>query len=259
MKINENVLNILKESKIEENKLYLPPMQLDRNTYLEVNKVLEIIEGKWNRKEKAHIFPENVEDILADIIDSGEIVDKKKELQFFETPINLVKQLIDLAEIDDNSKILEPSCGKGAILKEIEKQFPELIPENVFGNDINKKFLDDLGNRFNLSNEDFLNIDNNFYNGINRIIANPPFSKQQDIKHILKMYEILNSYYNSNRNNWVLVSIASAGITFRETKLAKELRAIIEKEGEIIKLPEGSFKESGTMVNTVIVKIKRGE
>ena len=40
--------------------------QLDRSDYKELNKVLEGLGGKWNRKEKAHIFPENAAAIIQD-------------------------------------------------------------------------------------------------------------------------------------------------------------------------------------------------
>lgn len=52
-----------------------------------------------------------------------------------------------------------------------------------------------------------------------KIIANPPFSKSQDVKHILHMA----------RNLTVggrLVSIASASIKTREGKLYDELKAL---------------------------------
>ena len=33
--------------------------QLDRNDYVKVNKALEALGGKWNRKAKAHLFDED--------------------------------------------------------------------------------------------------------------------------------------------------------------------------------------------------------
>jgi hypothetical protein len=52
----------------------------------------------------------------------------------------------------------------------------------------------------------------------------------------------------------------AAGITFRQDKKATGLRELIDRVGgEIIPLPEGAFKESGTMVNTVIVVLPKEE
>lgn len=47
-----------------------------------------------------------------------------------------------------------------------------------------------------------------------------------------------------------LTAIMSAGITFREDRLTKEFRARL---ASVEHLPEGSFKASGTAVNTVMV------
>jgi hypothetical protein len=51
-----------------------------------------------------------------------------------------------------------------------------------------------------------------------------------------------------------LVSVASASIKTREWKLYDELRSL---NPEYYDIPDGSFKESGTMVNTVIVVVNK--
>ena len=80
-----------------------------------------------------------------------------------------------------------------------------------------------------------------------RVCMNPPFEKRQDVKHVLKAFSML-------KPGGKLVSIMSAGVTFREDKMGKEFRDFVKSHnGRIIDLPEGSFKESGTGVNTVIV------
>jgi hypothetical protein len=61
------------------------------------------------------------------------------------------------------------------------------------------------------------------------------------------MYELLNEW-------WRIVSVASSSIQNREGKLYDELRAL---NPEFIELPEWSFKESDTMVNSVIVVINK--
>ena len=51
------VAEILTASQINGNSLYLPPQQLDRKTYEAVNKAIENLGGKWNKKAKTHVFP----------------------------------------------------------------------------------------------------------------------------------------------------------------------------------------------------------
>jgi len=60
------------------------------------------------------------------------------------------------------------------------------------------------------------------------------------------------------RDGGVLVSVMSPSIKYRNNKKTKEfLELISQYDFEIIDLPEGSFKESGTNVNTIILKIKK--
>ena len=95
--------------------------------------------------------------------------------------------------------------------------------------------------------QDFLTVEPNpIYD---RVVMNPPFDKQADIKHVMHALKFL-------KPDGLLVSVMSAGVTFRDNKLTVDFRALIrERGGDIEALPDGSFKESGTGVNTVIVTI----
>ena len=82
MKINETVRDILAECKVEGNVLYLPGIQLERSVYLEVNKVLEALGGKWNRKIKGHEFDSYPEAVIEEIVLTGEYTDGKKNFSY---------------------------------------------------------------------------------------------------------------------------------------------------------------------------------
>ena len=110
MKIEKEILNILERCTMEigkKNIVYLPPEQLDRKTYLAVNKCLEAIGGKWSRKEKGHIFEDYPVNIFENLLLTGEVEDIKKEFQFFETPKELARQMIEMAELKDNEKMYD--------------------------------------------------------------------------------------------------------------------------------------------------------
>lgn len=86
MKIDQNILNIIANSRVEGNLLYLPDEQLDRKTYEAVNKCLINLGGKWVRGKKAHVFDSDPTDGIENIILTGETTDWKKEFQFFPHP-----------------------------------------------------------------------------------------------------------------------------------------------------------------------------
>lgn len=233
MEISNEVANILANSRTEGNNLYLPEGQLDRKLYTAVNKVLVAIKGKWNRGAKAHIFTESPADIIEDILLTGEYTCHKKEYQFFETPISLAQSLVDMAEIREGETVLEPSAGHGRIATLIPScDCIELSPDN-------RAHLKTEG--FNLVGDDFLN-----FNGLyDVIVANPPFSKQQDIDHVNHMIDLA-----SRR----VVSVMSASVTFRDNKKTVLFRErIADLGGTIELLLENTFAESGTNVHTCVV------
>lgn len=255
MNIKQNILEIIEQGETKDNLFYLPNCKLDRKTYLEVNKVLEYLGGKWNRKFKAHLFESSISDAIDDILLTGMVTDKKKEFQFFETPQDIVGQLIELAEIDPEHKCLEPSAGQGIIAEALRKivnknlTCVELMPENVAVL-ISKGFQVQAG--------DFLKyeyipsfVSDCAFILYDRIVMNPPFTKQQDLLHVEKALICLKS-------GGILVSVMSAGVMFRKNKRTLSFWEKVNKHKyEVIELPKGAFKLSGAMVNTIILKITK--
>lgn len=246
MKLTPEQIQILDNGRIEDNKFYLQG-QLDRKQYTSINEVLETIGLKWNRKEKAHIFDgEMLEEAIADIISSGEVETLKetiKKFQFYPTPREVVEVMIDLAEIEDGNSVLEPSAWKWAIAKLFPKNTKVTLVE------LNQECYDYLKNDPEIETDDIVNMDFLDYKStaFDRIVMNPPFSKSQDVKHILHAYSMLKIW-------GVLVSVASSSVQYRGGKVYEELEAL---NPEYVDLPEGSFKESGTMVNSVIVVLRK--
>jgi len=247
MKVNEMVRDILAECVVEGNVLKLPDRQLDRKTYVEVNKVLEAMGGKWNRKLKGHVYDYSPKEVLEEIVLSGEYTDTKKELQFFETPEDLAIRLCDMAEITPDCSVIEPSVGKGRIADEIRKRNPKALVCFEINNGM-EMYLKYKG--YDVYYRDFLEVDSDEISA-DRIVMNPPFSKHQDIEHVYKAYDCLNP-------GGILVSVMSTSHTFRTDKKSILFREFLEQTGaEVEFLPEGTFKESGTMVTTCVVKIRK--
>ncbi len=246
VKITEEVKAILDQGRVEDSMYFLPNIQLSREQYVDVNKILELLGGKWNRSKKAHIFEsaEKAQELLT-AKEQGEVLDKKKTYQFFETPSEVAEQMVDIADIKTGMAVLEPSAGHGAILEKLPK---DIVLHVIEVDEEKCKVLKEKGYAQTKCG-DFLSFAPDFA-WIDRIVMNPPFTKGQDAEHILHAFSLLSDIGR-------LVSVASASVEFNSQKKYKKLRDIIEKHGEIIKLENNSFKESGTNVNTVLVILNK--
>ena len=238
---------ILQKCTIEGNIVKLPSIKLERKEYLDVAKQLNLIGGMWKGgKIQGFIFNEDPTDLLAQIA-NGEKRNIKKEFQFFATPDKLADRLVELAEIEYSHSVLEPSAGQGNIVKAIHREFPAI---SVFGYElieVNKTFLNKIHN-FKLLGSDFLTECDTCFD---RIIANPPFSMNQDIDHIMRMYKHLNT-------GGRIVTVASQHWQLASGKKEMNFRGWLSDVGaHIIELESGTFKESGTNVKTTIIIIDK--
>lgn len=251
MKISDEILAILSKCKVEDNTLFLPQGELDRTTYLAVNKCLVNIGGKWNRKAKGHVFDHDPSDDLDSMLLAGEIVDMKKVYQFFPTPKAVAEQMCGMAELDKDCVVLEPSCGRGDLADVI---YAAGVAD-LLGVELNpdmRRYLDDKPYR-TVTGIDFLQFakDAKNQNVFTRIVMNPPFSKHQDVDHILAAYGLLVP-------GGILVSVSSPSPFWRTDRKSVEFQNWIQAvNGQVVDVPEGAFKESGTMLRTKIVKVRK--
>ncbi len=236
---------VLQQCTVEGVKVKLPDVKLDRKEYLEVNKALQLIGGKWKGgKISGFVFASDPTELLNQIA-NGEKRNLKKEFQFFATPEKLADELAYLADLKQHDTVLEPSAGQGAIIKAINK-ICDVVPDCFELMDLNTIILNKSGLRFNLIGEDFFNHNGKTYT---KIIANPPFTKNQDIDHLKEMFTCLS-------RGGRLVCITSESWVNGTQKKQIEFKEWLEKVGaEIIDIKKGSFKESGTMVGGKIVVI----
>lgn len=252
MKLTEEVLQALSSAVVVGNQVQLTG-QLDRKLYLKVNDALTALGGKWNRKAKAHLFDEEPEARIDEAILSGS-VDRGQDFGCFFTPPELADRVAEEAQPFPMAKVLEPNAGDGSLVKALLEREPsllfqciELLPRNCVKLG---KILDPLV----VIEGDFLNHPQAGLSStsFDRVVMNPPFSRQQDIDHVRHAFNFL-------KPEGRLVSIMSAGVLFRENLKSVLFRSFVkDHDGTIEKLPSGSFKASGTNVETVLVTIPRG-
>jgi len=242
--IKENVLNVLAECTVTGNVVFLPN-QMDRKLYVDVNKVLEGLGGKWSRKDKGHVFGEDPTDILESAISTGEYVsvsDWLRETNFFPTPKAIVEKMLKLANISESHTVLEPSAGNGAIA--------DLVPDKKRVTCV--ELNEDLAGLLRLKDYKVYQMDFLEFQGLfDRIVMNPPFRNQQDIDHVLHAYEQLDT-------GGRLVAVVSEACFFRDNFKAVNFRSFLKSvNAEVVELNAGDFKESKTMVKTRIIAFNR--
>lgn len=241
------VLNVLARSDTDGNRLELPE-QLDRKLYVQVAKALDAIGCKWNKRDKSHFFANgtDAEQAIDSLMVSGQ-VHLPSTFDFFRTPLAVLEALAEHGDIVPGLRVLEPSAGDGAIAVYMDTlgcqvDCIELTPDKA------AKLR-----RLNFQTEqaDFLTVaPRPVYD---RVVMNPPFSKCQEASHVMHALSFL-------KPGGRLVSVMSAAISFREQRKYQAVRTAIESAGGYIELlPAGSFRESGTDVNTCIVSIGTGE
>lgn len=165
---------------------------------------------------------------------------------YFPTPKAIVERMLAVADIKSGMTVLEPSAGSGNILDGIRAAEPGAVltcfeVSHALSGTLKRKGYDVVGSDF-MEMEAFPIFD--------RVLMNPPFEKGQEMEHVRHAFDML-------KPNGLLVAIMSPGPFMRKDAKSVAFSEWFDNEdGEITRLPENSFKESGTGVATVLVAIR---
>lgn len=169
------------------------------------------------------------------------VKDFSDNLNYFPTPEHVIDEMFRCVAGTVES-VLDPSCGDGRILKKVQERYSKAITKGI---DIAPKWNEAIRG-------DFLkmNCEGKKYS---HIIMNPPFSNDRAVVHVSHALD-----------NWLdrdgqLIAILPASVEFSRKKIDIEFREKIRQIGAVWQdLPVGSFRESGTNVNTIMVVVSRG-
>lgn len=223
------------------------------------------IGGHWSEAHKSFVFIKEVSTgIIREVIQkannqfplSKEQVEREK-LQAYFTPPEISKKMQQLAHICDNDIVLDPSAGTGNLvnglnvpkdnifLVEPNPEFCEFLRRSGYVNVIQSTFEEALDKKV-------------LPNNISKILMNPPFSKQSDLKHILLAYELLNK-------GGTLVSIIGKN-SLLERDINNQKSPTLEnfintckssKSHQLVNLEPNSFEESGTICDTCMIILEK--
>ncbi len=167
---------------------------------------------------------------------------------FFPTPTDLIKQMLEMVNIEEGDTIFEPSAGLGHIADEIKEQYPDNELEVGEYNSSLSEALTEKGHK--VVCDDFLACDSTKYDVI---IMNPPFEKDQDIEHVLHAYEILNP------GGRIVAIMANNKNSTRGELKQKFQDFLTETNAYVVDNPSNSFRSAfrPTGVNTITVSIEK--
>lgn len=175
-------------------------------------------------------------DVLPDASEKGErpaSTAVSKDLQFYRTPKAVIERVLDRVQIPRGALVLEPSCGDGAIMDAITARGFEC--HGVEYDACRAATAKQKGHAVHVGN--FLGTAPE--KKYDAVIMNPPFYGKHYVKHIEHAKRFL-------KDGGVLVSILPANAWYKH-KLIK---------GQWHDLPIGSFRESGTNVNTGFIVMR---
>lgn len=243
-------LEIIRQGTLNGKLFSLPEGQLERKLYQDVSKLLGGIGAKWSTKHKAFVFDVSEPEGLLEDLKGGTKRNLKQEFQFFETPQDIADYMVNELLLSNGQTVWEPSAGRGALIDAVLRYgrqvgifAHELMPDNE--KILRKKYT---ANFYFLGNDCLKHSEQIKFD---RIIANPPFSKNQDIDHIRKMYASL-------AEGGRIVTVASTHWQFSSNKKETAFRDWLEDiEAVTMDLGHGRFKSSGTMVNSCLIIIDK--
>lgn len=280
MRISADVLDVLENKLSYTEDAIVIQGALDRKLYVAVDQVLKACGGAWNRRAKAHLFGStNPKTLIELAIETGEVV-TAKDLDFFATPPKLAEQLASMADVRPGHLVLEPSAGDGAIVEAILNRGAAVIAveyDPARRAKIIARAAEWL-HRQAVAREsaDISTIECSVYDGtratvtdfmqvepvepVDRVVMNPPFSRiglGDCFDHVKHAWSFLSK-------GGVLVSVLPSSALWRESKRFEGFRkwCMLNASGDdkrlMAPLPSGSFKESGTNVDTCVLKLTKG-
>jgi predicted RNA methylase len=165
----------------------------------------------------------------------------------FATPAPVVKRMIETAGLEPGMTVLEPSAGTGAIARPAAELGAEVTCIEL-DHSLWQRLAAD-GRYRSVQHGDFLEAgpaDGPLYD---RVLMNPPFRGQADIRHVTHALSFV-------KPGGMVIAIMPASAGFRQDKTAEAFRTLVAGcGGRFERLPDDAFEASGTSVRTVMAVI----
>lgn len=254
IKVTEKCKRILREANLSTNIVYVP--RISDTEYDKLKYIVEFIGGHWSERYKGFIMDDTKDNILAKInsvLALDEITLSKEDVfkiknQFYPTPSWLAKDMVERANISysDSFELLEPSAGTGAILQYMV-QYTASKCTAIELNKKNVEYLRKLG--FKVQNTSFENYALNTNKRFDRVIMNPPFAKEMDLRHTALAFNLL-------KEGGKLVGLVAENSLYYAREVTQLFNQQISRLNvKLTEIQHGAFIESGTSVDITMIEL----
>ena len=249
VQLADDVRDVLSRSTITATTLALPG-QLDRKLYTRTMAVIDAAGGRWDKKTRLHVFDRDPREVLGLAIEVGKITSKKQEFQAFYTPPALADRIVKEAGVRRGAVVLEPSAGTGSIAHACLRA--GALPKDIHCIDSDPDVEQAL-KQFSFIGTDFLSwIPPDRVCTFDAVVMNPPFTRGQDVAHVAHALAF-------PAIGCTLVAVMTPTWLASDKAACRALRLQLDRgyDWRTEALPDGSFKESGTNVKTILLIANR--
>ena len=261
--LSPEILDALREARCDGNEVRLAK-DYDKDFYRQLDAVLKAIGGRWVGRQKVHVFPSEAAVLVNAVVTSGVKPDGNPN-DFFPTPDSVLDLLFAPGELESALsqyqywcdhpngtpfRILEPSAGSGSIARRLRAMFPRAELTSVELDPVNVAALRAQG--FTVQEADFLLWEPATGVSYNLIVANPPFQRNEYIKHLQRAFSFL-------RRGGLMRAVAPSGGIEMGSKICTDFRRFVCTHGDWTEPLKGAFAESGTNVSTILVTLKNDD
>lgn len=229
---------------VDGTKLQLPKQQLQH--YDEISRRMGKAGGRYVTGRKQFVFDDGVDcaDLLRRLV-AGETVNFQQEYQFFATPegkaVEAAEEIRSTLGTLRGKRGLEPSAGTGALGNVARQMGADMVVIEAWN--VNAIKLRAQG--YDVIERDFLTVTPEEIGTFDFVLANPPFTRNQDIQHVMHMLQFI-------RPGGALSVIMSTAWLEGKTKAHAQFKDFLATQDvTVTAIKAGAFKESGTVVPTL--------
>lgn len=223
-----------------------PVVKLSDAEYDVYKQHFEVMGGHWRESVQAFVF-------YLDQLVRNDKARLNEINQFYPTPKSVAKIVVAASGLNEpvdisSIQVLEPSAGNGALLSALPTRLLFTVtavePDTRHHAEL-RRYVPKV---MNCTFEDYCSTTESRFT---HVLMNPPFSDDRDMRHIRLAYDLL-------KQGGRLVAVMSENSLHRDTLVTRNFRQWLGTlDMEYSPLPPGSFRESGTSIDTMLLIIDK--